>query len=141
MLFAEDLPVGELLQLGSEWVTRDEITTVATQWDPLPIHVDGVFAAATPFGDVIGSGVHTLGIFQRLAVAGAYRSWSILAGAGLTVRFVRPLRPDTEVHATLRVDSIDFDSPGRALVHATGVVRHDDVVLVELGIQTWVWRR
>lgn len=141
MLRAEDLPVGELLHLGSEWVTREEIMSFAAQWDPLPIHVDVDFAGGTPFGDVIGSGVHTIGIFQRLAVAGAYRSWAILAGAAITVRFIRPLRPDTEVHATLRVDGIDFDTPGRALVHVTGLVLGADEVLLDLGIETWVWRR
>jgi acyl dehydratase len=141
LLRAEDLPVGALLHLGGFRVTREAVTSFAAQWDPLPIHLDRDVAATTAFGDVIGSGVHTLAIFQRLAVAGAYRHWAVLAGAAVTMQFLRPLRPDTDVDATLRIDVVELDSPTRALVRSTGAVLQQDVVLLELAIRTWVWRR
>ena len=38
------------------------------------------FAAEGFFGGVIASGMHSLAIYQRLAVLGAYRHWWVVAG-------------------------------------------------------------
>src|SRR5215211_2002317 len=93
---AEQLPVGETIDLGEHRVTREAIVAFATDWDPQPFHVDLEFARSTTFGDVIGSGLHTLAIFQRLAVLGAYRDWAIVAGRTVRdVQFLSPLRPET----------------------------------------------
>ncbi|MFB7757528.1 hypothetical protein ACFC18_49500, partial [Streptomyces sp. NPDC056121] len=67
-LYSEDLPrfVDLRQPLGTHMMTEDDIREFAGQWDPLPIHVgDGEH-----FGGVIASGLHTLCVYQRLAVAG-----------------------------------------------------------------------
>lgn len=141
-LRAEDLPVGEVIELGEYTVTRDEVIRFASQWDPLPFHVDPEFARGTVFHDVIGSGLHTLAIYQRLAVLGAYRRWAIVAGRAIRdVSLTSPLRPDTTVRATVAVDSVTPHSAERALVAKTGRVLHGDLVLMTLHIDAYVLRR
>ena len=54
ILYAEDLTVGDWMDLGPVEVSRDEIIRFARQFDPLPIHIDGT---ESPFGDVIASPV------------------------------------------------------------------------------------
>ncbi|MTD52640.1 MaoC/PaaZ C-terminal domain-containing protein [Amycolatopsis pithecellobii] len=141
-LRAEDLPVGELIELGSQTVTRAEIIEFATQWDPQPFHIDADFARGTMFGDVIGSGLHTLAIFQRLAALNLYRQWAVVAGRAVrNVQLTAPLRPDTTVRATVRVDSVTPHSPGRSLVCKTGRVWHEDTVLMTVEFESYVLSR
>ncbi len=141
LLRAESLPVGRTLELGTHHVTREEIIDFASQWDPQPFHVDAEAARATVFRDVIGSGLHTMAIFQRLAVLGAYRHWAIVAGRAIRdVSLTSPLRPDTTVRATVTVDSVQPHTEERALVSKTGRVLHGDEVLMTLHVDAYVLR-
>ena len=140
-LTAEQLPVGELIDLGSYHVTRDEIVEFASRWDPQPFHVDEEAARSTIFGDVIGSGLHTMAIFQRLAVLGAYRRWAIVAGRAIRdVSLTGPLRPEATVRATVTIESVIPRSDERALVTKRGQVLHGDQVLMTLLVDAYVLR-
>lgn len=141
-LTAEELPIGEVIDLGEYWVSRDEIIQFARQWDPMPFHVDPEFARHTVFGDVIGSGMHTMAVYQRLAVLGAYRHWAIVAGRAIRgVDLTSPLRPDTTVRATVEIDSVTATSLERALVSKTGRVLHKDLELMSVRVDSYVLRR
>ncbi|MYW90769.1 hypothetical protein G3I59_09145 [Amycolatopsis rubida] len=141
-LRAEDLPVGELIDLGSRRVSRAEIIEFAMQWDPQPFHTDPDFARGTVFGDVIGSGLHTLAVFQRLAALNLYRYWALVAGRAVrNVQLTAPLRPDTTVRATIRVDSVTPHRGDRSLVRKTGQVLHEDAVLMTVEYEAFVLRR
>ncbi|MET0455031.1 MAG: MaoC/PaaZ C-terminal domain-containing protein [Mycobacterium sp.] len=142
LLRAEDLPVGRLLELGEYTVAREEIVAFATQWDPQPFHIDEEFARHTRFGDLIGSGLHTIAIFQRLCVLRLYRDWAVIAGRAVRdVELTRPLRPDTTVQATVQIESVTPDSPTRSLVRKKGAVLHGDVVLMTIDVESYVLRR
>src|SRR5581483_7225606 len=65
MRYFEDFREGEVIELGSHRLTRDEIVEFARQWDPQPFHVSDV---EWPFGGLIASGWHTILIGIRLAV-------------------------------------------------------------------------
>ena len=60
-------------------MSHDETVRYAERWDPQPFHVDDDAAGAGHFGEVIAIGLHKLGVFQRLAVLGAYRHLAVLA--------------------------------------------------------------
>ncbi|MBB0992410.1 hypothetical protein G6009_13545 [Dietzia sp. SLG510A3-30A2] len=89
MYYADDLEPGQLIPLGSYTITEEEIVTYARQWDPVFIHTDPTAAATTPLGGVIASGLHTLAIYQRLAVPAF---WSRFTG-GVPMRIVNGLAP------------------------------------------------
>lgn len=106
MLYAEDLRVGDTIDLGPYAVSEQEIIDFGRRWDPLPIHVDPAAAAALPFGSLIGSGVHTLAIYSSL-ISPAFRArLAILAGKGIDrMRLPNPVRPDSVL--TLRVEVVE----------------------------------
>ena len=139
---AEDLSIGQIIDLGEHRVSREEIVDFASKWDPQPFHLDADFAATTRFGELIGSGLHTMAIYQRLAVLGAYRHWAIIAGRRIReVGFTKPLRPGTTVRATVVVDTVTPESADRSLVRKTGRVLQGDHVLMTLKIDVYVLRR
>lgn len=93
-VFGRDLRVRSEYDTGTHTVSEGELVNFARQWDPLAIHVDVSCSAVGRFGGVIASGIHTLAVFQRLAVRRHFSSWSIVAGRGIRdIRFVRPVRP------------------------------------------------
>ncbi len=143
LLYAEDLKVGLSISLGSYQTTHSEIIAFAEQWDPQPFHIDDAAAAQGHFGEVIASGVHTLAIFQRLAVLGAYRSWAIIAGRTIQeVQLTSPVRAGTRLHGTLSILEIEVSRHDRALVTKGGSLVQDngDPVLT-LQLQAYVRRR
>ncbi len=141
-LRAEDLPVGVVLDLGPYDVTSNEIIEFARQWDPQPFHVDPDFAATTAFGGLIGSGLHTMAIFQRLAVLGAYRKWAIVAGRAMRgLELTSPLRPGTTVRATVEITAVSPKNAERSLVTKTGRLLEGDLQLMTAQVDSYVLRR
>lgn len=119
--YAEDLTVGEVIELGSHTVGEAELLDFAAAWDPQDFHVDEAVAADGYFGGLIASGVHTMAVYQRLSVLGAYRHWSVIGGRGLRdVRFLRPVRPGDTLTGTMTIDAVELDDRGRGLVTTTG---------------------
>lgn len=111
---------GTTIELGSYLVTREEIVDFATQWDPQGFHVDEEIAAASPFGGLIASGLHSMAVFQRLAVDGAFSRWAMIAGRSIAdVQMTSPMRPGMELTGRIHIDAVEPKGPGRALVHKT----------------------
>ena len=104
--YADDLEPGQLIPLGSYTITEEEIVTYARQWDPVFIHTDPRAAATTPLGGVIASGLHTLAIYQRLAVPAFWSRFTGGVGRSFEIQFRRPVRPDTTVTGHLTVQGM-----------------------------------
>lgn len=133
--WAEDVEVGTVVDLGAWTVSRKEILDFAEMWDPQLFHVDDAVAEAGHFGELIASGIHTLAVYQRLSVLGAYSGWAVLAGRRLrSVEFLAPVTAGTTLYGELTVTAVDLSRPGRALASTRGRL-HDgkhDVLTVEL---------
>jgi acyl dehydratase len=142
-IFAEEIEVGAEFDLGCYHVSRTELVTFAEQWDPHGFHTHQEVAARGHFGDVIASGAHTLAIAQRLAVLGVEGQWAVLAGVELRqVRFVAPVRPDTTLHGSLRVEAIALHPPqNRGLVTKRTRLWNGDGPVLELVADAYVYMR
>ncbi|MDL9945478.1 MaoC/PaaZ C-terminal domain-containing protein [Gordonia sp. ABSL11-1] len=93
---------------------------------PQSLHVDAA-AASGAFGGLIASGIHSLAIFQRLAVQGAFADWQVIAGRRLVdVEFRRPVRPEDALTGSMTIDDIVVDDRGRALVIAAAALVDQD---------------
>lgn len=102
--YFEDFRAGEVIDCGAQTVTREQIIAFAREYDPQPIHVDEAYAASTPFGGVIASGLHMLGICMRQAVDSFLKDGVTLGSPGTeSIRFPKPLRPDRTVRVTAKV--------------------------------------
>lgn len=142
-LTADDLEVGHVYQVGKYTPTRDEIVAFGKAWDPQTFHIDVEASKQGIFGDVIASGVHTLGIFQRLAVDSLYHRLDILAGRRLRlIQFHRPILPGKTLTGRVAVGAIDRSADDRSLVTLHGALADAegrDVFTVE--VEVYVWRR
>lgn len=125
LLPAEDLPIGHEFHCGTYEVTEAEIIEFATAWDPQYFHVDAARATGSDFGGLIASGLHTLSIYQRLAVTAVYQRYDIIAGRALQpVEFLRPVRAGDVLTCSVTVQSVQPDRPGRCTAVIEGVLRN-----------------
>lgn len=79
-IYWDELKEGEQFSYGSYQVTEREIIDFARQYDPMDFHIDPEKAKASPIGALCASGIHTLGIMQRLTFDNIYANWHIVAG-------------------------------------------------------------
>jgi len=129
LLYAEDLAVGDWMDLG-----RDEILRFARRFDPLPIHVDGT---DSPFGDVIASGMHTLALFASLSSTKFTSRLAIVAGKGFDrLRLPNPVLPGSVLTGSLLVIEVRM-GPRKADVHCRYEMVHEngDLAMTMVGIQ------
>lgn len=138
LTYGDELVLGEELDLGSHTVTEAELVEFARSWDPLPFHTEAEVAAQGPFGGLITSGVHTVAILQRLAVAAHYSRWAIVAGREIRlVKLLRPVRAgDTLTGRLLPVTRSEADRGRVNVTFQAHLSNQDDkdVLFLELEI-------
>lgn len=103
-LYYEDISVGDSFDLGSYTVSREEIISFATQYDPQPFHIDPVAAEESPFNGIIASGWHTISITNRLVVDEFLNTIANQGGLGAeSISWAAPVRPGDTITAELDV--------------------------------------
>jgi acyl dehydratase len=116
----EDYVVGATYVCGSVSLTEDEIIAFAKIYDPQAMHIDRQLAAEGPFGEVIASGWHTIGLAMRLFVD-HFLPTNGLAAPGIDeVRWPVPVRPNDTLtlHVTVQQTRRSRSKPDRGLVHS-----------------------
>ena len=94
MRYFEDFKPGEVAELGSHTITKDEIIAFARQFDPQTFHLDEEAARQTIFGGLIASGWHTGSLVMRLFCDGVIKDTASLGSPGVDeMRWIKPVRP------------------------------------------------
>lgn len=134
MRFYEDFELNIPHTSEAEYeVTKEEIIAFASQWDPMPFHLDEEVAKASPLGKLFASSIHTVAIGVRLAHTMIEEEAAMVAGLGWDeLRFLIPVC----VGDRLRVRSQFIDrresksKPDRGILISLNEVlnQHDEVV-------------
>lgn len=94
----EDFRPGDVAIYGPRRVTRAEIVAFAAEFDPQPMHMDEAAASATLLGGLAASGWHVCAVLMRIIADSFVLDSSSMGGPGVEeVRWLKPLRPDTDV--------------------------------------------
>lgn len=141
----EDLEVGAVHELGSYSVSEEDIVAFAEKWDPQYFHTDPVAARNSMFGELVGSGIHTLAILQRIATLNYYHEIDSHGGVGIEdIRFVTPLRPGDTLSVMMTVDSKrDLESSSDSgLVHfGFSVTNQNDETVLTATVLSLIGKR
>jgi acyl dehydratase len=136
MRYFEDFEAGQVYQLGSRRLVRDEIVAFAAEYDPQPFHVDDDAARDSPFGGLIASGWQTASVFMRLYVDAVLSDAASLGSPGVEeLRWLHPVRPDDVLSGTFTVEEVTPSgrNPNRGTVHFRGeMVNHEGVVVLRM---------
>ena len=121
-LYLEDFQAGQVVELGSATITRDEILDFATQYDPQPFHVDEAAAEQSMYGGLIASGWHTVSLFMRLLVDGLLCRAASMGSPGVDeVRWLKPVRPGDTLSARSIIHAVipSRSKPDRGILRTT----------------------
>jgi acyl dehydratase len=102
--YFEDFAPGEVVELGTRTVTKEEIVAFAHEFDPQPLHLDEDAAADGPFHGLIASGWHTAALFMRLYVDAVVADSVSMGSPGVEeLRWLKPVRPGDTLRGRLTV--------------------------------------
>jgi acyl dehydratase len=132
--YFEDYEVGAVYEYGYRSVSEAEIIEFAERYDPQSIHIDPGFASTGPFGGLIASGWHTVGVAMRMLVDHYLSHVASLASPGIDeLRWPLPVRPDDSlrVRTTIVQARRSVSKPDRGLVRTRAELlnQRDQIVL------------
>lgn len=133
MRYWEDFTAGDVFDLGTRTVSRDEIVEFAAQWDPQPFHLDEQAGERSSFGGLVASGWHTASLCMRLYVDALLLDAASQGSPGLEeLRWTAPVRPgDTlSVRLTILETRPSSTNPGRGTLLLRWEATNQDGVLV-----------
>lgn len=136
--YFEDFKAGDVIDVGSLTVTKDEIIEFAKQYDPQPMHIDPNAASSTIYGGLIASGWHTVSLFMRLLVENVVGKTVSLGSPGVEeLRWPRPVRPGDTLNGRMEIVETRASNsrPNMGIVRWRGEVRNQrgELVLTLLG--------
>ena len=99
MLHFEDFHVGDTASYGRHLVTREEIVSFASQYDPQPMHLDEAAGAASILGGLGASGWHVCAMMMRMLADNLLKGSACMGAPGIDeVKWLRPVRPGDVLH-------------------------------------------
>lgn len=100
----DEIPENKVFRTLTQRVTKKEIYSFASQYDPQYMHVDEEKAKNSMFGGMIASGLHTLSLTWKLWVEMALLGDDVIGGVGMdNVKFLRPVYPGDELYVEAEV--------------------------------------
>ena len=106
-IFFDDLLIGDVFKGLSKTITEAEIIEYGWKYDPQPFHISKPDAEASSFGGLIASGFMTAAITFRLIQQSNGFQTTSAGGHGIDkLRWLKPVRPDDTIHATMQVLSL-----------------------------------
>ena len=100
----EDLAIGEVIALAPTKVTREMIVSFATEFDPLPFHLDETAARNSLLGGLAASGWQTAGLSLRMLGEAFLCRIASMGGLGFTdLKWKRPVLKDDTIGGTVTI--------------------------------------
>ncbi len=125
--YAEDYNAGDVFDLGTYIVTRDEIIEFSRKYDPFPFHIDDQAAQETVFGGIISSGWLTALVWLRL-MHKAFVSYETTLGSPGHEEMIwpTPVRPGDRLSGQLEVKEtrVSVSKPDLGFVRYTSTLKN-----------------
>jgi len=104
LIHFEDLTPGQEYDLGALTVTRDDIITFASEFDPQPFHLDAAAGEASILGGLAASGWHTASLVMRLLATNLLNKTAGRGSPGISqLQWKRPVFPGDTLTARAEV--------------------------------------
>lgn len=118
----EDFHDGEVIELGSRTVSRDEIVAFAAKWDPQPMHLEDAAGDASLLHGLSASGWHTGSLLMRLFCDSLLAHTASLGSPGIDrLKWKKPVHPGDTLAARLTIVGTRVSSSRPKLGFLSGV--------------------
>ncbi len=127
--YAEDYKAGDVFDLGTYDVTRDEIIEFSRKYDPFPFHVDDKAAQATVFGGIIASGWLTALVWLRMMHETFFCHETTMGSPGHEeMNWPRPVRPGDRLQGRVEIKEsrVSKSKPDLGFVRYTATLSNQE---------------
>lgn len=100
----DEFTIGLVFKTNSSTLTKEDIMSFASEFDPQYMHVDEKKANEGRFNGIIASGIHTLAISFKLWIEQDIYGDDIIAGTGMNnIKFIKPVYPGDELYTIVEI--------------------------------------
>ena len=93
-MFFEDLKLGMTVEIAPTVIEKEKMMAFARTYDPIPLHTDEAYAAASPFGKLIAPGVMSfMSVWARYLEVDFFGE-ELLAGKSTKIEWLKPVYAD-----------------------------------------------
>lgn len=127
--YLDEFVAGQVFELGSVTMEKDDIVAFAQSYDPQSFHIDEDAAAKSIYGGLIASGWHTACAFMSLLANNLLVDAASMGSSGLdSLRWILPVRPGDRLTATLEITKVRVSDsrPDRGKVYWHADVKNQD---------------
>ncbi len=127
--YAEDYNAGDVFDLGTYDVTREEIIKFSREYDPFPFHIDDQAAQETVFGGLISSGWLTALVWLRLMHKAFLSHETTLGSPGHEeMIWPTPVRPGDRLNGRVEIKEsrVSRSKPDMGFVRYTATLNNQD---------------
>lgn len=104
MLHYEDFSAGQTFDLGSYYVSAEEIVAFAREFDPQPFHLDVDAGRKSVLGGLAASGWHSCSILMRMMADAYLNRTAGMGSSGLDeVKWLKPVLAGETLSGTMEV--------------------------------------
>ena len=118
-MYFDDLKVGMRVQIAPAVIEKEKMMDFARCYDPIPLHTDEAYAAASPFGALIAPGVMSFMSVWAKYLEQDFFGPELLAGKSTKIEWHKPVYAQDVLHGDAEITRLEPRSSRNGIVEVT----------------------
>ena len=129
-MYFDDLKLGMSVQIAPAVIEKEKMLDFARLYDPIPLHTDEAYAAATPFGALIAPGVMSFMSVWAKYLEQDFFGKELLAGKSTKIEWHKPVYAEDTLHGKAVITALTPRNSRNGIVEITIEAYNQNNVLV-----------
>ena len=129
-MYFDDLKLGMSVEIAPAVIEKEKMLEFARLYDPIPLHTDEAYAAATPFGALIAPGVMSFMSVWAKYLEQDFFGKELLAGKSAKIEWHKPVYAQDVLHGKAVITKLTPRSPRNGIVELTIEAYNQNNILV-----------
>ena len=118
-MYFEDMKLGMAVETDPAPIEKEKMLAFARLYDPIPLHTDEDYAAASPFGGLIAPGVMSFMSVWAKYLEKDFFGRELLAGKSTRIEWHRPVYAGDVLRGSATITGLKRRNPRNGLVEVT----------------------
>ena len=124
------MKLGMSVQIAPAVIEKEKMVAFARDYDPIPLHTDEAYAAASPFGALIAPGVMSFMSVWAKYLEQDFLGKELLAGKSTKIEWHKPVYAQDVLHGDAVITRLEKRSRRNGIVEITIKAYNQNNVLV-----------
>lgn len=118
-MYFDDLKVGMTVRTAPAVIEKEKMMSFARDYDPIPLHTDESYAAASPFGALIAPGVMSFMSVWAKYLEQDFFGKELLAGKSTKIEWHKPVYAQDVLHGDAEITRLEQRSQRNGIAEVT----------------------